>query len=158
MSSIAAFPFERPLGSLRVRLRECYALVALFWLIAVYHRLGVQDHLSFPFAAAIWLGVLPFADSISVRLRRIARGRPLFGADYRHLHHYLLARGWSRLTTLVVLAATAGLLAAASYYSWCVALPGEPIVTAALVAIVAFHAWMRSAWREVAGFQVLITS
>jgi hypothetical protein len=157
MSSIAAFPFERTLGSLRLRLRECYGLVALLWLIAVYHRLAAHDDLTFPFAAIIWLVLLPVADAVSVRLRRIARGRSLFGMDYRHLHHYLLATGWTRVTTLLLLTAVAALLAAASYYSWYIELSAE-VLPAALLALIAFHAWMSAVWRRLTGFSVLMSA
>ena len=157
MSSIAAFSVDLSPASLRLRLWACYAVVALFWLIAVASRLAVQDDLSFPFLATIWVGLLPLADVVSVRLRRIARGRSLFGTDYRHLHHYLLAKGWSRPATLFFLVAIAALLATAGYFSWYFALPAEALFVVALAGIVAFHAWMWSAWRQLAGFRVLIT-
>lgn len=47
-----------------------------------------------PIAAAWFLGV-PLLDISSVVIKRALLGRPLFGADKGHLHHFMLDRGYS---------------------------------------------------------------
>lgn len=59
----------------------------------------------FPPMAAVWIIALPLADMARVMFLRMARGNSPFLADREHLHHVLLARGWS--PNMVVLAMTA---------------------------------------------------
>jgi hypothetical protein len=157
MSTLATFSVpRRPIG-LRYRVWACYALVAVFWTAAVVSRMLNDDHASFSFAAAVWMAFLPLADLLSVRLRRIARGRSLFGTDYRHLHHYLLAKGWSRAATVSVLVNVCCVLAVASYGAWRLAVPSPVLIVAAVVAFVAFHLWMTIRWKRLMGFCVVVT-
>jgi phosphatidylglycerophosphate synthase len=157
MSTLARISVPRPDISLRVRLWGCYAVVALIWATAVTLRMGAQSDTSFPFAAALWTAWLPLADVISVRLRRIARGRDFFGTDYRHLHHYMLAIGWGRAATICTLVAICSVIALGSYVAWSLEVPGPALFVAAIVAFAGFHAWMTSRWKRLAGFCVVMT-
>jgi UDP-GlcNAc:undecaprenyl-phosphate GlcNAc-1-phosphate transferase len=58
------------------------------------------------------LGV-PLCDMIMAICRRMARGRGVFSPDREHLHHRLLAKGFSQRQAVLVLYAIGGLLAAA---------------------------------------------
>lgn len=53
---------------------------------------------------------LPLMDTGLAVGRRWLRGVPLFGPDARHIHHQLLASGWSHRGTVLALYFTAGLL------------------------------------------------
>ena len=60
---------------------------------------------------------LPVVDTSVTMVRRLVSGRPLFQGDSEHIHHMLLARGWSQRHTALVLygvCAAFGLLAAIS--------------------------------------------
>jgi UDP-GlcNAc:undecaprenyl-phosphate GlcNAc-1-phosphate transferase len=60
---------------------------------------------------------LPVVDTTVTMARRLISGRPLFQGDGEHIHHMLLARGWSqRRVTLILylVCAVFGLLAALS--------------------------------------------
>lgn len=46
--------------------------------------------------APILMFGLPMYDTLSVMIRRIARGAPVFQADKTHVHHRLLRLGWSQ--------------------------------------------------------------
>lgn len=46
---------------------------------------------------------LPIIDTSLALLRRFASGRPLFEGDKEHIHHKLLARGWSQRRVVLVL-------------------------------------------------------
>jgi UDP-GlcNAc:undecaprenyl-phosphate GlcNAc-1-phosphate transferase len=57
---------------------------------------------------------LPVVDTSVTMVRRLVSGRPLFQGDREHIHHMLLARGWSQRQVALVLygvCATFGLLA-----------------------------------------------
>jgi UDP-GlcNAc:undecaprenyl-phosphate GlcNAc-1-phosphate transferase len=60
---------------------------------------------------------LPVVDTSVTLVRRLISGRPLFQGDSEHIHHMLLARGWSQRHAVLVLysvCAAFGLLAAIS--------------------------------------------
>jgi UDP-GlcNAc:undecaprenyl-phosphate/decaprenyl-phosphate GlcNAc-1-phosphate transferase len=57
---------------------------------------------------------LPVIDTAVTMTRRLVSGKPLFEGDNEHIHHMLLARGWSQRQVAIVLyavCATFGLLA-----------------------------------------------
>ncbi|HKP46519.1 MAG TPA: MraY family glycosyltransferase, partial [Pyrinomonadaceae bacterium] len=60
---------------------------------------------------------LPVVDTSVTMARRLIGGRPLFQGDREHIHHMLLARGWSQRRVVIILytvCAVFGLLAALS--------------------------------------------
>jgi UDP-GlcNAc:undecaprenyl-phosphate GlcNAc-1-phosphate transferase len=60
---------------------------------------------------------LPVVDTTVTRARRLIGGRPIFEGDGEHIHHMLLARGWSQRRVALILysvCAVFGLLAALS--------------------------------------------
>jgi len=60
---------------------------------------------------------LPVVDTTVTMARRLVGGRPLFEGDGEHIHHMLLARGWSQRRVVLILysvCAVFGLLAALS--------------------------------------------
>ncbi len=60
---------------------------------------------------------LPVVDTTVTMARRLIGGRPLFEGDGEHIHHMLLARGWSQRRVVLILysvCAVFGLLAALS--------------------------------------------
>jgi UDP-GlcNAc:undecaprenyl-phosphate/decaprenyl-phosphate GlcNAc-1-phosphate transferase len=60
---------------------------------------------------------LPVVDTTVTMARRLIGGRPIFEGDGEHIHHMLLARGWSQRRVVLILyavCATFGLVAAIS--------------------------------------------
>lgn len=53
---------------------------------------------------------LPIIDTSLALLRRFTSGRPLFEGDKEHIHHKLLARGWSQRRVVLVLYGACALL------------------------------------------------
>lgn len=64
-----------------------------------------------PPASALWLMALPLMEAIYSIGRRLAAGQSPLQADRRHLHHLLLARGFSVQQTVALLTISAVLLA-----------------------------------------------
>src|SRR5512140_1391374 len=52
--------------------------------------------------SALWVLLLPLADCVSLMARRLRMGKSPFNADRHHIHHYLLARGFTHTQTLAV--------------------------------------------------------
>ena len=69
-----------------------------------------------PIGAAPWIPLLvlalPLADTGRVILRRLLAGHPVFAPDRRHVHHRLLARGFSQRAVMLTLWVVSALLGA----------------------------------------------
>jgi UDP-GlcNAc:undecaprenyl-phosphate GlcNAc-1-phosphate transferase len=63
-------------------------------------------------APVVTLG-LPIGDTLLAMLRRLVRGRHVFHADREHVHHLLLAKGWSHRQACLALYGVALVLGAA---------------------------------------------
>ena len=57
---------------------------------------------------------IPIADTALSIVRRLLRGKPIFGADRRHIHHLLLDRGLTPRHVALVMYGVAGIAAACS--------------------------------------------
>jgi UDP-GlcNAc:undecaprenyl-phosphate GlcNAc-1-phosphate transferase len=57
---------------------------------------------------------IPLLDAVLAVVRRWLRGKPIFGADYQHIHHKLLERGLRHRDVVLVLYLAGGIFAALS--------------------------------------------
>ena len=103
---------------------------------------------TFPPIAALWVLLLPLADCVSLMARRIRARRNPFLADRRHLHHYLLARGWSPGQVLGVLAGTSFAFGAVGYLAWRLEVPEPVLFWPFFAGYFAYHGWIQRAWRR----------
>jgi UDP-GlcNAc:undecaprenyl-phosphate GlcNAc-1-phosphate transferase len=92
---------------------------------------------------AVALG-LPLLDTSLAVWRRIAAGKPVFGGDLDHIHHRLLARGWSQRRTVLTLYGVALLY---SGLSVALVFAGDrrlewPLLVAAAALAVAISRWL----------------
>ena len=69
-------------------------------------------------AAALWILGLPLLETVSLMLRRIMRGRSPIQAGRDHLHHLLLAYGWSEQATVLAEVTFALTLGGVGYFGW----------------------------------------
>lgn len=74
-------------------------------------QLSQGETQAFSPATALWLFGLPLIDTVTMMLRRVARGRSPFSADREHFHHVLLLAGFSHEATLAIMVGVAALLA-----------------------------------------------
>jgi UDP-GlcNAc:undecaprenyl-phosphate GlcNAc-1-phosphate transferase len=98
---------------------------------------------------ALALG-LPLLDTLAAVWRRLAAGRPVFQGDLDHIHHRLLAMGWSHRRVVLMLYGVGALFSALSV---ALVFDGErtlhwPLVGLALVLAIAFTRWVN--WRSAA--------
>ncbi|HUF80105.1 MAG TPA: MraY family glycosyltransferase [Burkholderiales bacterium] len=104
---------------------------------------------TFPPIAALWILMLPLCDCVSLMIRRIQAGRSPFVADSGHIHHYLLARGFSPSQTLAILVAASVLFGAAGYFAWLLKLPEQVLFYPFFFDFFAYHAWIQREWERI---------
>jgi UDP-N-acetylglucosamine 2-epimerase/undecaprenyl-phosphate alpha-N-acetylglucosaminyl 1-phosphatetransferase len=63
----------------------------------------------------LWCVAIPVMDTLGVMVRRIRLGRSPFKPDRQHLHHLLLAAGYSQRAALVLIVGAGGVLAMLGY-------------------------------------------
>jgi len=104
---------------------------------------------TFPPIAALWVLVLPLADCVSLMTRRITAGRSPFVADSHHIHHYLLARGYSHGQTLAILVGLSVLFGAVGFFGWRLGVPEPFLFWPFFFGYFAYHYWIKSAWKRI---------
>ncbi len=105
------------------------------------------ENRTFPPIAALWVLLLPLADCVSLMLRRIAKRENPFIGDRQHIHHYLLARGFTHGQTLAILAAASTLFGAIGYFGWLLRAPEPLLFWPFFFGFFAYHYWIGRAWR-----------
>ena len=94
--------------------------------------------------------MLPLADCVSLIARRLRQDRHPFDADSRHIHHYLLARGFTHGTTMAILVGISALFGAVGYLAWRMDVPEPALFWPFFFGYFAYHAWITRAWRTLA--------
>lgn len=99
-----------------------------------------------PPIAALWVVLLPLADTVSLMARRRARGQSPFHPDREHIHHYLQARGFSVSGALLLLVAVSIVFGAVGVFGWRLGVP-EPVLFWIFVFLFfAYHYSIKAAW------------
>lgn len=104
---------------------------------------------TFPPIAALWVLMLPLADCVSLMARRLRAGKSPFVADRAHIHHYLLARGFSHTQTMAILVAASVLFGAVGYFGWALHLPEAALFYPFFFGFFTYHFVMRREWRRI---------
>ncbi|MGZ5584539.1 MAG: MraY family glycosyltransferase, partial [Usitatibacter sp.] len=102
---------------------------------------------TFPPIAALWVLLLPIADCVSLMTRRLRSRRSPFVADSHHIHHYLLARGFTHGQTLATLVAMSALFGAVGYFAWRIGVPEPVLFWIFFVGFFTYHFWIQNAWK-----------
>jgi UDP-GlcNAc:undecaprenyl-phosphate GlcNAc-1-phosphate transferase len=105
--------------------------------------------------SVVWFIAVPLLDMGFVILRRILKGRSPFAADRTHLHHILLAAGFSPGQITWILIALATVFAAVGWLGWRRGWPGYAMFYAFVATFVAVALIGRRAWRLVRLFKRL---
>lgn len=111
---------------------------------------------SVPPIAALFFVLLPLGDGLSVALRQFERGENPFERTDSRIHHYLFSRGFSSAQTLVILVAASALLGAIGYFGWRFGVPEPALFWLAFFGFLAYHAWIKEAWRKLRGVYFVI--
>ena len=103
---------------------------------------------TFPPIAALWVLLLPLADCVSLMLRRVRARKSPFLADSHHIHHYLLARGFTHGQTLGLLVALSIAFGAVGYFGWRLQVPEAALFWPFFFGFFTYHSWIKRAWRR----------
>lgn len=103
---------------------------------------------TFPPIAALWVIVLPLVDCVSLMVRRLRADKSPFVADRGHIHHYLLARGFTSSQTLAILVGVSVLCGAVGYFGWVFKVSEAALFYPFFFGFFAFHAWIQRAWSQ----------
>jgi UDP-GlcNAc:undecaprenyl-phosphate GlcNAc-1-phosphate transferase len=76
-----------------------------------------------PPIACVWILAVPLLDMVRVMFLRLLRRTDMFDADREHLHHYLIARGYSVSATVALLIAASAVTGAIGVLGWQVGVP-----------------------------------
>lgn len=118
--------------------------LVLAWLaISLSQRPGAQ----LSPIVAVWILGLPLLDTVSVMVRRVAKGRSPFSPDREHLHHILLLAGYSDAQVVSRLHLAALLLGGIGVGAWWAGVPDYVLFYAFMVLFAAYYYTMLHAWR-----------
>ncbi len=96
---------------------------------------------------ALWILALPLIDTVSMMVRRIRLGRSPFLADREHLHHILMAAGFTPKQTLVLMVLVAFTATGIGLVGHLVGAP-EHWMFLGFIALFTLHHWaVMRAWR-----------
>jgi UDP-GlcNAc:undecaprenyl-phosphate GlcNAc-1-phosphate transferase len=104
---------------------------------------------SFPPIAALWVLMLPLADCVSLMVRRLKAGKSPFVADRRHIHHYLLARGFTQSQALAILVGASVVFGAVGHFAWLFKAPEAVLFYPFFFGFFAYHAWIQREWEKI---------
>ena len=90
------------------------SLLLGFWLAFIAVAAAAKTAAATTLALPLLILGVPVVDAVWAVVRRTLAGQPMWRADRGHLHHRLLARGFSPQKTVITLYAVAGLLGAAA--------------------------------------------
>jgi UDP-GlcNAc:undecaprenyl-phosphate GlcNAc-1-phosphate transferase len=102
-----------------------------------------------PPIAALWVVLLPLADCVSLMTRRLKARRSPFVADSRHIHHYLIARGFTHGQTLAILVCASALFGAVGFFGWRLGVPEPVLFWPFFFGYFGYHFWIQRAWRAI---------
>ena len=96
---------------------------------------------------ALWLVALPLIDTLVIMARRIAKGRSPFAADREHLHHILLAAGFSPKAVLGIMLLLATAAAGVGLFSHFLHAPDFVMFWGFMLCLGGYHLLISRAWR-----------
>jgi UDP-GlcNAc:undecaprenyl-phosphate/decaprenyl-phosphate GlcNAc-1-phosphate transferase len=144
------FPWQR---HARVFLGDAGSLMIGFALGWLAIDLTQGPGRTFPPIAALWVLLLPLADCVSVMARRVRMRRSPFVADRHHIHHYLLARGFTHSQALAILVGVSVVFGAVGYFAWRLDVPEPFLFWPFAAGFFAYHAWIGRAWTKLEALQ-----
>lgn len=104
---------------------------------------------SFPPIAALYVLLLPLADCVSLMARRLRARKSPFVADRGHVHHYLLARGFTPSQVLAILVGISAMFGAIGYFAWMLQVPEAALFYPFFFGFFAYHAWIGKEWEKI---------
>jgi UDP-GlcNAc:undecaprenyl-phosphate GlcNAc-1-phosphate transferase len=99
-----------------------------------------------PPIAGLWVVLLPLADTVSLMARRRSRGHSPFKPDREHIHHFLLAHGYSVSGALGILVLASVVFGAVGVFGWRMGVPEPVLFWVFFFSFFAYHYAIKRAW------------
>lgn len=99
-------------------------------------------------AAVLWFLAVPVFDTVTMMLRRIARGTSPFQADSEHLHHLLVRSGFSVGGTIGVMCLFSAVCCAVGLVSTWLRVPDFAVAAGFMVTGLVYLYVINSAWKK----------
>lgn len=99
-----------------------------------------------PPIAALWIVLLPLADTVSLMARRRSRGHSPFKPDREHIHHFLLAHGFSVSGALGIMVLASVVFGAVGVFGWRMGVPEPVLFWVFFFSFFAYHYAIKRAW------------
>lgn len=96
---------------------------------------------------AVWLFALPIIDTVAIMVRRVRRGRSPFSPDRKHLHHILLAAGFSVRSSVLIMLGIGMLLGGVGLAGEWSGIAESTMFYGFLLLFVAYYWVMQRAWK-----------
>jgi UDP-GlcNAc:undecaprenyl-phosphate GlcNAc-1-phosphate transferase len=117
--------------------------LTLVWLLVNFSQ---GDNALFAPVVALWIFALPLWDTVRLFIRRLRNGQNPFHGDRKHLHHLLLAAGYSDAQTTAMLLLTALLLGAVGMAGWYWRIPDHLLFCSFMVMAILYYFGLNYAW------------
>jgi len=98
--------------------------------------------------AAVWVVLIPLADTLSLIWRRLARGQNPLRPDREHIHHFLLARGFSVSQALAILVSLSVVFGAVGVLGWHAGVPEPALFWSLMALFFAYHYAIKAGWKR----------
>ncbi len=144
------FPWQR---SAQVFMGNAGSMFLGFTIIWVAFRLTQNPAHPVSPVIAPWLIAPPLLDTVVLFVRRIRGGRSPFAADTEHMHHFMLAGGFSPAQVVMVLGITSVALGTGACLLFMAGIARETALVLGFVAMTLYYFWLtRRRQRAVAAF------
>jgi UDP-GlcNAc:undecaprenyl-phosphate GlcNAc-1-phosphate transferase len=117
---------------------------ALAWALI---SLSQAPHRAIAPVTALWIVAIPLCDAVGAMLRRMLKGQSPFQADRQHVHHVLLAAGFSVPRAVGIILALAVGLAGIGYGAQIAGIPDWVMLVLFMVLFGVYFWALRRAWR-----------
>lgn len=117
--------------------------------IVAWFAIGLSNQPTPAFSpiTAVWILSVPLIDTVSLMLRRIAKGRSPFAPDHDHLHHIFLRAGFSVPQTVAVIVSLSLALGLVGIGGWYSGIPDYAMFYAFLLLFSLYFFGMIYAWK-----------
>jgi UDP-GlcNAc:undecaprenyl-phosphate/decaprenyl-phosphate GlcNAc-1-phosphate transferase len=95
-----------------------------------------------PAVLALWILLVPLFDACSVMIRRLIYRKSPMRGDLQHIHHLMLAAGFSHRQTVAFLLAIAAVAGFGAIAAWSLGVPQWVLMAAYLVLAAAYLIWV----------------
>jgi len=138
------FPWQK---QARVFMGDSGSLMLGFLLAWAVIRVTQADKDPVPPAAAMWFFAIPLADTLSLMLRRVLKGKSPFHPGRDHLHHILLRAGYRDCQVVLFIHLIAVAFGLVGFFGWRLGVPDFVLFYGAFAVFALYFYGVKHAWK-----------